>query len=306
VSDVPFTTENMNTDFVIDGAPRQPGNEPTAEYHIVTPEYFSVLGVPLLRGALPSPGGTTDGDIPVLVNESFARLAWPDGDALAQGFALGWSRPLSLRVAGVVGDMLDDGFDAAAEPTFYLPFDALPNRTMAYLVRSDRDPAEVLSEVRPALGRVDPDVPASNLVLLESMMAETVVRPRAASLIGMTFALIALLVAAGGIYGVLSYSVQARTREIGIRAALGANAGALVSMVLGQTSRLVVAGLVLGLIGSLAVGSTLSAFLFGVSSWDPLSLLASVVTLGAVGTLAAWLPARRAVRIDPREALRAE
>jgi putative ABC transport system permease protein len=104
----------------------------------------------------------------------------------------------------------------------------------------------------------------------------------------------------------LSYSVQARTREIGIRAALGASSGALVSMVLGQTSRLVVGGLVLGLIGSLAVGSTLSASLFGVSSWDPLSLLASVVTLGSIGTLAAWLPARRAVRIDPREALRAE
>jgi ABC-type antimicrobial peptide transport system permease subunit len=138
------------------------------------------------------------------------------------------------------------------------------------------------------------------------MLAETVARPKAASLIGSVFAVIALLVAAVGIYGVLSYAVQKRSREIAIRAALGASRSRLNRMVLGQSTRLLVAGLVLGLGGALVAGSALSGLLFGVRAWDPVSLVAATVLLGAVGTLAAWLPARRAVRVNPNTALRAD
>jgi putative ABC transport system permease protein len=177
---------------------------------------------------------------------------------------------------------------------------------MAFVVRVADDPARVSAGVREAVARVDPDVPAGNLQMLDDLLAETVVRPRAASLIGLAFALLALLVAAAGIYGVLTYAVQSRTREIGVRAALGASRQQLVHMILGQSSRLLLLGLLLGWIGALLAGRAVSGILFGVKTWDPLSLLTASALLFVAGTAASWLPARRAVRVDPRDALRAE
>jgi ABC-type antimicrobial peptide transport system permease subunit len=142
--------------------------------------------------------------------------------------------------------------------------------------------------------------------MLESLLSETVVRPRAASVIGAGFAVLALLVAAAGIYGVLSYAVQSRTREIGIRAALGASRQQLVRMVLGQSLRLLGWGLLLGWIGALLGGRAIAGILFGVKTWDPLSLILASALLWAAGIAASWLPARRAVRVDPRDALRAD
>jgi ABC-type antimicrobial peptide transport system permease subunit len=177
---------------------------------------------------------------------------------------------------------------------------------MSLVVRVAGDPAGVSAAVRQAVARVDPDVPAADLRMLTSLLDETVVRPRAASLIGLAFAILALLVAAAGIYGVLTYAVQSRTREIGIRAALGASGRQLVGMVMGHYTRLVLLGLVLGCGGALAAGRFLASLLFGVPVWDPVSLLGACAILGSVGTLAAWLPARRATRADPRDALRSE
>jgi ABC-type antimicrobial peptide transport system permease subunit len=153
---------------------------------------------------------------------------------------------------------------------------------------------------------MDPDIPAGDLGLLSEMMAESVARPRAASLIGLTFALIALMVSTTGIYGVLSYAVQARTREIGIRSALGADGRELVSMVMRQATRLILVGLIIGTLGALAAGRAMAGLLFGVPSWDPASLFFAALVLGAAGLLASWVPARRAVAIDPTEALRSE
>jgi len=177
---------------------------------------------------------------------------------------------------------------------------------MWFVVRTAVPPGQLANPIRAAVARVDADVPAAELGTLDELVAETVSRPRAASLIGGTFALIALLVAAAGIYGVLSYSVESRTREIGIRSALGASGNRIVSMVMGQSTRLVATGVVLGLLGSTLAGRAVSGVLFGVMSWDPVSLALAAVLLGGVATLAAWIPARRAVRIHPTEALRTE
>jgi ABC-type antimicrobial peptide transport system permease subunit len=211
-----------------------------------------------------------------------------------------------MRVSGVVGNILDDGFDADPDPVFYIPYGSMPARTMAYLVDVSGDPGDVMARLRQTVTRLDPDIPAANLQMLDVLIAESVARPRAASLISATFALVALLVAAAGIYGVLSYAVQARTRELGIRSALGATGGQLVSMVMGHSTRLIAVGLAAGLVGAMAVRSALSGLLFGVRSWDPVSLVLAVLILGSVGSLAAWIPARRAVRIDPQEALRTD
>lgn len=211
-----------------------------------------------------------------------------------------------LRVVGVVGDVLDDGYDAEADPMFYIPFAGMPRRRMSYVVRAAGEPAALAEGLRAAVARIDPDVPAGDLGLLSGMMAETAARPRAASMIGLTFAMIALLVATAGVYGVLSYAVQARTREIGIRLALGATGGELVAMVMRRSTGLIALGLALGTLGALASGRFLSSLLFGVRSWDPVSLIGSAVVLAAAALLASWVPARRAVAIDPKEALRSE
>ncbi|MCI0432530.1 MAG: FtsX-like permease family protein [Gemmatimonadetes bacterium] len=303
VSDLMFTTENMWTTFDLPDRAPDPTNPPRAEFHVVLPSYFDVLEIPLLSGVMPEDRAYPD-EIPVLINARMAEEFWPDGDAIGSPFSLDWSDPVRLRVAGIVGDVLDDGYDSVAEPAFFVPFGGMPRRRMSYVLRVAGDPTPVFASIRSAVAGINPDIPAADLQLLENMLAESVARPRAASLIGMTFALIALLVSASGIYGVLSYAVQTRTREIGIRAALGATTRQVISMVMGHSTRLVGAGLVIGILGALAAGRALSGLLFGVRSWDPVSLLAAVLVLGAVGSLAAWLPARRAVRIDPTRALR--
>lgn len=304
VSDLMFTTENRSTTFTIQGRAHDPASPPSTEYHVASPEYFETLGIPLRRGIIPEPVGD-EAEIPVVVNERMSASFWPGGDALGARLTLtGSGTP--LRVVGVVGDVLDDGYDGVAEPVFYMPFNSMPGRGMAYLVQSAGEPGAIMDDLRAAVARVDPDVPAGNMSLLQDMMEETASRPRAASLIGSVFALIALLVSAAGIYGVLSYSVQSRTREIGIRAALGATGTELTSMILGHSTRLVALGLALGAAAALLAGKALSSLLFGVKVWDPVSMAGAALLLGAVATLAAWVPARRTIAIDPRDALRSE
>lgn len=303
-SDLMFTTENMSAALALEGA-LDPDDQPTAEFHIVLPEYFEVLGIPLRRGALPD-GWRVGQEVPVVVNERMAAAFWPGVDPVGAGFSFDWQEGRIVRVVGVVGDVLDDGYDAEADPMFYIPFAGMPRRRMSYVVRAAGEPAALAEGLRAAVARIDPDVPAGDLGLLSGMMAETAARPRAASMIGLTFAMIALLVATAGVYGVLSYAVQARTREIGIRLALGATGGELVAMVMRRSTGLIALGLALGTLGALASGRFLSSLLFGVRSWDPVSLIGSAVVLAAAALLASWVPARRAVAIDPKEALRSE
>ena len=305
VSDMPFTLENRWTELDILGRETDPADPPRTEYRTVTPEYFEAMGIPLLQGALPDPAWEARSPMPVVVNRAMAERLWPGADPVEAGFRLDWRDTLTATVTGVVGNVLDDGYDADAEPLFYAPFGTVPNRRMAVVVRTEGRPSGIAGPIRDAVSAVDPQVPA-DLRLLETMLAETVVRPRAASLIGAVFALLALLIAAAGIYGVLSYRVQSRTRELGVRSALGASAGQILQMVMGESTRLLAAGLALGLGGAVGLGQALSGLLFGVRPWDPLSMAVATLLLGGVGTVAAWLPARRAVGIDPREALRSE
>jgi putative ABC transport system permease protein len=306
VSDLPFTSENRWTEPVVAGRPLpSPGSRPRAEYHTVLPEYFAVMGIPLLAGRLPERPWDAELPVPVVINQEMADRFWPAGDPLGASFTID-ADTVPLQVIGVVGTELDDGYAAPPDPVFYLPFGSRVQREMAFVVRVAGNPAEVAEGIRGAVARVDPDVPADGLRMLDDLLAETVVRPRAASLIGGAFALLALVIAAAGIYGVLSFTVQRRTREIGIRAALGASRQQLVRMVLGHSGRLIAAGLVLGWLGALLGARAVSSILFGVRVWDPLSLLAASALLATAGALASWIPARRAVRVDPREALRAE
>lgn len=302
VSDLLFTGSNMYTTLGIEGRTDDPTDPPQAEYRVVTPNYFEVLDIPVLAGALPDESAEGD-EIPVVINQHMAETYW-GGEALGATARLGWTDPERLRVVAVVGNVLDDGYDATSEPIFYLPFSMAPRRRMAYAVQVRGDPGPMMATLASVVGDRDPDIPLGDPTLLTNLMRESVSGPRAASAIGAVLALIALLVSATGIYGVIAYSVQRRTRELGIRAALGAARGDLVSMVVRGSSRALGSGLALGIVGALLLGGRLAGLLFGVRAWDPVSLGLAVVLLGAIGTLAAWIPARRALRVAPVDALR--
>jgi putative ABC transport system permease protein len=279
------------------------------EYHVAFPEYFEVMRIPTIAGEIPPDGWETPELVPAVVNQRAAESFWPGRDPVGARFTFGRygdADAIEMQVAAVVGNILDDGFAAAPDATVYVPFGAIPQRGMAVVARAAGEPGRLLSGIREAVSSVDPDIPAGDLRPLDGLLAESVARPRAASAISAAFALIAVLVACVGIYGVLSYAVQSRLREIAVRAALGASGSQITSMVLGQSTRLVALGLVLGLAGAVLAASAVSGLLFGVSRWDPLSMTMAVGILGTVATLAAWLPARRAVRVDPTEALRAD
>jgi predicted permease len=305
VSDMPFTTENRWAELEFDDRPSNPLDPPRADYHAAEPGYFAVMGIPLLQGRLPGDTWEAETPTPVVVNADMAARHWPGRDPLGSTFRRSHDT-LSLQVVGVVGDVRDDGYDAATEPIFYIPFGTMVQRRMSIVLNVTGSVSDVAVSVREAVARVDPDVPAGDLRMLDDLLASTVARPRAASLIGSVFAVLALLVAAAGIYGLLSYSVESRTREIGIRSALGANRAQLTHMVLAQSTQLMVWGLALGWIAALLAGKALSGVIFGVRVWDPASLILATLLLWVAGTAAAWLPARRALSIDPRDALRSE
>ncbi|MEM7417180.1 MAG: ABC transporter permease [Gemmatimonadota bacterium] len=303
VSDLLFTTENMFSTVQIDGLESDPADPPRAEYRIVTPNYFDVLSIPLLEGTLPEEFVVGD-ELPIVINAQMARRYWPAGNALGATAQIEWMEPSQVRIVAVVGDVLDDGYDATSDPFFYLPYGMSARRRMAYMVRAQADPGQLAAPLTGVVAAHDPDVPVGDLTLMTNLLAESVTGPRAASGIGALLAIIALIVSATGIYGVIAYTVQRRTRELGIRAALGAARGELVAMVVRQSGRSVFLGLALGTVGALVAGRRLAGMLFGVQVWDPLSLVSALLVLGSVGALASWIPARRALRIEPRDALR--
>lgn len=306
-SDLPFTSENDWTYFGVAGRPYDAVTAPRADFHVALPGYFEVMGIPVLEGRLPTEVWEASSDTVVVVNRHMAEMVSPGGDALGATLELhNDDDVMRLRVVAVVGDVLDDGFSAKAEPIFYVPFGTWPQRSMSVVARVQGDAIPAMPSLRQAVASVDPDIPAGNMRSLDDLLGGTVARPRAAALMGGVFALIAVLVAVTGIYGVISYSVQSRTREMGIRAALGASAPELVRMILADSGRLVTVGLGAGLMGAFVAARALSSILFGVRPWDPPSYLAATLVLGAVATLAAWLPAHRAARADPREALKQE
>jgi putative ABC transport system permease protein len=306
-SDLPFTTENVWTTIGTGDQPFDERTAPRVEFHVVSPDWFALMGIAVLDGTLPPTSLEIRTDTVAIVSRQMARLLASDGRVVGTTFSLQSGSYVSrIRIVAVVADVLDDGYDAAPEPTFYMPWSVWPQRSMTLVVRTQPGARDIAAGLRTAVANVDPDIPAAELRSMDDLLAETVARPRAASLLGGLFALIAVLVAATGIYGVLSYAVQSRTREIGIRAALGASGGELVSMILFESGRVLAFGLVLGLPGALVAGTALSGLLFGIGARDPVSLAGAAVVLGGVGLLAAWLPARRAVRVDPHEALRTD
>jgi putative ABC transport system permease protein len=287
--------------------PTPPGQSHSANLRFVSPELFATLRIPRLAGRLFTAQDDARGQQVIVVNRAMAAKYWPGQDPLGQRIT--FSDPKKgkwLTVVGVVGDVRDAELARQPEATVYRPQFQMPATDAALVVRTSGRPQALVEPLRQALQQIDRDLPLDKVQTYEQVVAGSLVQKRVKTALLAAFAGLALLLAAGGIYGVVSYSVSQRLHELGIRVALGAARPALLRLVMGQGMRVVGIGLLLGLALSWAAARLLAGQLFGVGASDPLTYLAVPAILAAVALLANWLPARRATRVDPMEALRAE
>ncbi len=302
---LPLTGNSAIPTFV-DGRPAPPPDEvPSVNYRAVSPAYFDTLQIPLVRGRLfTEEEGWEKGGV-VLINQAMAKNYWPNQDPLGARLGPSTEGPW-LEVIGVVGDVRESSLDTEAEIAMYLPYRQAPVPTMTLLVRTEADPLSYVGAVRAEVKAVDRAQAISGFMTLDDFLSKVMGQRRFDALLLGLFASLAVILAAVGIYGLLSYSVSQRTRELGIRMAIGAPCGQLLRLVLGQGMAMVMVGLGFGLVAGALASRLLGSFLFGVTGTDPVTLSATAALLVAVSLLACYLPARRATRVDPVVALRLE
>jgi len=309
---LPLARELGDWSLAIEGYTPPSGERISADWQAATPGYFEALGVPLRAGRLFTAADRRDSQPVVLISEAFARRYWPGRSALGHRLKIGRSTSPWSTIVGVVGDVRHEGLTADAKQTWYLPETQIdlstgfPISALTLVVKTEGDPASYAGAVRGVLRAIDPQMPASDVRPLADVVAGAFSKQSFTMFFLVLCSTLALALAAVGVYGVIRFRVGARTREIGLRMALGARGGQVVSGVVAQGMVLVAIGLALGLAAALALTRFLSSLLFGVEAQDPATLLAAVLALGAVALLATYLPARRAAAVDPMIALRGE
>ncbi|HEX2162358.1 MAG TPA: ABC transporter permease [Thermoanaerobaculia bacterium] len=272
-----------------------------ADLRYVNPSWFRAMGIPLVAGEGLPESWPEDAPVPMLVDRTAARRLWRGDDPIGTRIDAGWGEAV---VVGVVGDVRQVALAREPAPTVYLPHAIAPRIMATMAVRTEGDPLALVEPVRQAFHEVAPDQPIRSIETLEEVVARSLARDRFFTVLFAVFAGLALTLAAIGVYGVLAYAVGRRTQEIGVRMALGASAGGVLRMVVGEGARLVAAGVALGTVAALLLSRALASQLYAVGATDPASFAAALVVLAAVALTAAWLPARRASRIDPGQALR--
>jgi putative ABC transport system permease protein len=304
--------------FLIDGRPRPADQDaPLAQHQSVDEDYFSVIGVSLLKGRFFEAHDTVDAPGVVIVNESLARREWPNGDAIGQRIttSVRFIGPMGAvlmppttkyQVIGVVADLKNASLSQPPEPAVFFTYRQFSFRGFNLVVKGQGDAAAVVAGVRAAVQRLDPNLPLSPARTLDRVVAQATDRPRALMLLMSVFAVIALSLAALGIYSVLSYAVNQRRQELSVRMALGAQPRDVLWLVVRQGLGLTLLGAAVGAFGAFALGRTLSSLLYGVSSGDTLAFAAAVVLATVTALAACVLPARRAASIDPLQGLRAD
>jgi putative ABC transport system permease protein len=320
IEHLPLSGPQQTTDFRIVGAPPpRPGDEPDVAYASVTPGYFPAMSLALRQGrALGAADGATSPRVAV-INETMARRFWPNESPIGKRVALSiealrFDRPdapprldfegAAREIVGVVADVRGSAIADPAMAGLYVPFAQHPVPNLTLSVRTAGDPTRLIAPIRAAVRGLDPDQPLSAAATMTDIVAASVQQPRDRTTLLAVFAMVALLLAAIGVYGVMAFSVSERTREIGVRVALGADVGDVVRLIVRGALGMTSFGVVLGLLGGVAASRLLGSLLFGVTGTDvPTFLVASLVILG-VAALASWLPARRASHVDPVVALR--
>jgi putative ABC transport system permease protein len=302
----PLNRSQATTTFAIDGRDPSLAEKPFASFATVSSNYFRTIGIPVISGRTFTDHDRAPAPPVVIVNAALARRYWPGGDALGKRISMGDDREGWMTVVGVVGDSRSLGLDRAPSPLFYIPMHQLPLPFLSIVVRSASGPAAVASAVRSALHAVDPDLPIGAVRPLRDVVKAAVAEPRFRTLLIGAFAMIALALAAVGVYGLISYGVVLRTREIGIRVALGAQPRQVLLPVLREGLLLTAGGIAIGAIGSLAATRLLAGLLFEVDATDPLTFVAAALVLLGTGLLASYVPSRRTLSVDPLSALRSE
>ncbi len=304
---LPLATNRQGTGFTVEGR-TQPGPEVTVAYGLVTPGYLEALRIPVVRGRNFTPDDRTGQPFVVMINEALARQFFPGADAIGQRVRLGNASDKVFQIVGVSGDVRHDLTEFGGfRPMVWRPYSQAPlGLPMTLVVRSERDAAELSALLRGQVALLDPKLPIHHTRSMDAVFSLALAQPRFSATVLGLFAVVALALAALGVYGVLAYSVSRRTREIGIRMALGAQPGQVFRLVVGQGMALVGVGVPLGLAGALATTRVLQTMLFGVSSADPTVLLLIPLVLLAAAIAACLGPAWRAMRLDPLAALRHE
>ena len=301
----------QSASITIQGRPPADPNAPNipVPYDSVTPGFFSALQIPLLRGRLLQP--TDDASAPpvAVVNEAFVRRFFPNEDAIGKRLTFGnAARPdvTWTTIVGVVADTRRAGFDRPVWAEVYFPHQQSPERRMVVFLRTSGDPLALARAAQAEVWAIDRDQPVASVRTVAEILAQSEANRHFVTLLLGIFATVALLLAAIGVYGVLAYATTQRTQEIGIRMALGADRRAVMRMVLGGGMKLAATGVAIGIVGAFALTQVLSGLLFRVGSRDPLTFVVVPAALATVALLASWIPARRAVRIEPVIALRGD
>jgi putative ABC transport system permease protein len=307
VSTLPMTDFDT-VGFKPESIPESPGRSPDADRYVVSSEYMQTMGINLKSGRLLNEADAANSTPVVVVNETLARRIWPGQDAIGKRLRFppdDEKRPWRT-VVGIVGDVKQYTLDGAPTMQLYVPYRQDPANYMTLVVRGTAPPADLVAQLRELVKSTDSDAAVSDPELLSQILADSIQSRRLTVSLLAAFACLAMLLAAIGIYGVLSYLVSQRTREIGVRMALGATQHRILSMILKQGLRLVLGGIAIGLMLALLAGRAIASMLFAVKPYDLLTFAAITVVLTIVSTTASYLPARRATNVDPMQALRQE
>jgi predicted permease len=303
---LPFSGNGGSTTYVVPDRPAPPrGQEPKALENAIDPNYLSTVGLPLIRGRNFNEHDTAEAPPVILVNRTMAETLWPGEDPLGKRLEFPDVKG-TATVVGVVGDAKQYDIAEQQRPQVYTPYAQNPHIFATLVVRSRVEPLSLTESVKKAVWSVDPEQPVWRIRTLEATLAQNVANRRFVLSLMACFAVLAVLLTALGLYGVISYSVAQRTHEIGVRMALGAQRGDVLRMVLRQGMLLTALGVVCGLGAALALTRLMAGLLYGVSAADPLTYAGVALLLGAVALVSCLLPARRATKVDPMVALRYE
>jgi putative ABC transport system permease protein len=304
LSDVlPLGEQNDREYFIIEKRPLPAGQELVADFRRISPRYLSTMGIPLQRGRMLSDRDVHDSPPVILIDETLAHQYFPDEDPIGRRLRL-WGE--FREVVGVVGQVHHYGLEKQPEPTIYAPFEQMTDKAMALAVRTTLDTQAVVKAVKQAVWSVDRGQPVFQIRSMDDYLTLAATAPRISTILLMLFAGISVVLAALGIHGVVSYGVAQRTREFGLRMALGSTPGQLKTLVIRSGIRTALIGLLAGMAGAAALASTLRALLYGVAPLDPAVMAAVAAVLLTVALVANYVPARRATRIDPMQALHHE
>jgi len=303
---LPLTLQLSGSDFRIEGQPEpEAGKEMIINTRSVSPGYFETLGISLIKGRDFDNRDKSDAPGAAIINHDLARIYFSNEDPIGKRITFDDGQSW-MSIVGIIGDVKQLGLDSSAKPEVYFPYLQVASPSMSIVVRTASDPLGLAAAVKSQIRMVDKDLPINEAKTMQQLLADSLSGRRFNMLLLTVFAMVALVLAIVGIYGVMSYTVTQRTHEIGLRVAIGAQPGDVFRMVIGQGMKLALIGVAFGLVGAFGLTRLMTTMLFGVEPTDPVTFAGIAVLLTSVALVACYLPGRRAMKVDPLVALRYE